>query len=127
MVSSVTDGVRVAVESFFLSKRSDPEQRRYVFAYRITISNESGETLQLLRRRWVITDRDQKVTEVSGDGVVGEQPVLEPGDSHTCTSGSVIETEIGTMEGCYEMQGETGRIFEVEIPQFLLAVPRTLH
>lgn len=127
MVSSVTDGVRVAVESFFLSKRSDPEQRRYVFAYRITISNESGETLQLLRRRWVITDRDQKVTEVSGDGVVGEQPVLEPGDSHTYTSGSVIETEIGTMEGCYEMQGETGRIFEVEIPQFLLAVPRTLH
>lgn len=127
MVSSVTDGVRVAVESFFLSKRSDPEQRRYVFAYRITISNESEETLQLLRRRWVITDRDQKVTEVSGDGVVGEQPVLEPGDSHTYTSGSVIETEIGTMEGCYEMQGETGRIFEVEIPQFLLAVPRTLH
>ena len=127
MAFSVTESVRVAVESFYLSQRSAPEQQRFVFAYRITISNESPATVQLLRRHWIITDGDAQVTEVKGEGVVGEQPVLEPGETHTYTSGSVMKTETGTMEGSYEMQDETGRVFEVEIPQFLLAIPRTLH
>ena len=127
MVCSVTEGVRVAVESFYLSGQSTPEHRRFAFAYRITISNESAETVQLLRRNWVVTDADARVTEVSGDGVVGAQPVIEPGESHTYTSGSVIQTDTGTMQGSYEMQEVGGRVFEVEIPQFLLSVPRTLH
>ena len=127
MVCSVTEGVRVAVESFYLSGQSTPELGRYAFAYRITISNESEATVQLLRRNWIVTDADARVTEVSGDGVVGEQPVLEPGASHTYTSGSVIQTDTGTMQGSYEMREEGGRVFEVEIPVFLLSAPRTLH
>ena len=126
MVSLVTAGVRVSVESFYLSERSDPENDRYLFGYRITISNESGRAVQLMRRHWVITDEQERVTEVRGEGVVGEQPVIEPGATHTYTSGSVMETPTGTMEGTYEMADPDG-VFEVEIPLFVLAGPRTVH
>ena len=116
----------MSVESFYLSERSDPENDHYLFGYRIAISNESGRPVQLMRRHWVITDEQERVTEVRGEGVVGEQPVIEPGATHTYTSGSVMETPTGTMEGTYEM-ADTDGVFDVEIPLFVLAGPRTVH
>ena len=127
MYSVTTEGVTVEVESFYIPEQSDPDGERYVFGYRIAICNESKRTVQLLRRHWIITDGRDRVTEVHGDGVVGEQPVLTPGHRHTYESGSVMATPAGTMEGSYEMRDDTGRLFEVEIPRFLLAGPRALH
>jgi ApaG protein len=127
MVSSVTEGVRVSVVSSFLPRKSSPERRRYVFAYRITIANESSQTVQLLRRHWMISDENGQVTEVHGEGVVGEQPVLGPGADYTYTSGAVLETPTGTMEGHYEMQVPDGELLRVAIPLFALGRPAAVH
>ncbi len=120
MSDAVTEGIRVSVETFSIDQQSDPDEGRWAWAYRVTIANESDHTVQLLRRHWIITDSADRVTEVEGDGVVGEQPVITPGASHTYTSGSVMETSVGTMEGSYEMRREDGHSFRVQIPLFVL-------
>ncbi len=118
---------RVSAITGFVERQSDIENNRYVFAYTITIENISASSFQLMSRHWLIQDANRKTEEVFGEGVVGEQPVIQPGESYTYTSGAVLETEIGTMEGRYFMQGENEGEFEVAIPKFVLSVPRTLH
>ncbi|NNL85397.1 MAG: Co2+/Mg2+ efflux protein ApaG [Myxococcales bacterium] len=124
---AVTRGVRVHVRSFFIPERSDPSDGRWLFAYRITIANESSDTVQLLNRHWVIVDGNGEQEEVRGPGVVGEQPVLAPGESFEYTSGCPLGTPVGTMTGSYEMQLEDGTTFEAEIATFTLAEGRALN
>lgn len=127
MVTAVTREVEVSVESFFLESESDPGQNRFSFAYRVQLKNIGGETVQLLGRHWIITDSSGKVQHVKGPGVVGEQPVLKPGASYEYTSGSRLESPMGTMEGTYQMVTEEGENFDIEIPMFTLEVPGTLN
>lgn len=119
--------VPVAVETFYIAAQSDPAAQRYVFAYTITISNHSDSTVQLLRRYWLITDANGKQTEVEGDGVVGEQPTLAPGSSYRYTSGAVLDTPVGTMQGHYEMVDASQQPFVTAIPLFRLAMPNILN
>jgi ApaG protein len=123
----VSEGIRVTVESTFLAEHSSPENDRYAFAYFVTIANEGAPRVQLRRRHWIITDGNGKVEEVEGPGVVGEQPILEQGDVHRYTSGAVITTPVGTMEGSYEMHETTGRIFRAKIPRFSLQMPGVMQ
>jgi ApaG protein len=118
---------KVEVETAYIEEQSDPNQNRYVFSYTITIRNEGTIPAKLLTRHWIITDAEGKVQEVEGEGVVGEQPHLEPGDGFRYTSGTVLETPVGSMEGTYHMIADDGVEFEAEIPAFTLAIPRTLH
>ena len=127
MSSAVTKGIRVIVESQYLSERSAPARKQYVFAYRVRISNEGTSTAQLRTRHWIITDGDGKVQEVRGEGVVGEQPVLRPGQSFEYTSGCVLETPFGSMRGSYQMEVEGGEPFDAEIAPFALAMPNSLN
>jgi len=126
-VSAVTEGVRVEVAALFLPEQSDISIDRYVFAYRITITNESDASVQLIRRHWIITEADGATREVEGEGVVGEQPTIKPGGFHEYTSGAVLELPSGNMQGTYQMQREDGSAFEARIPAFELTMPRTLH
>jgi ApaG protein len=119
--------VTVNVETVFIPDQSDPHQDRYVFAYTVTITNTGTLPAQLVSRHWVITDSENKVQEVRGLGVVGEQPLLKPGESFEYTSGTAIHTPVGTMHGSYQMVAEDGEHFDAEIPVFTLAMPRTLH
>lgn len=119
--------VTVNVETVFIPDQSDPHQDRYVFAYTVTITNTGTLPVQLVSRHWVITDSENKVQEVRGLGVVGEQPLLKPGESFEYTSGTAIHTPVGTMHGSYQMVAEDGEHFDAEIPVFTLAMPRTLH
>jgi ApaG protein len=119
--------LEISVATQFLDEQSDPDGERYVFAYTIRIRNLGRLPAQLLDRHWVITDGNGKVEEVRGEGVVGEQPRLEPGEAFTYTSGAVLETAVGTMQGSYHMSGDDGTEFEAPIPPFTLSVPRTLH
>ena len=127
MFTAITEGVRVTVESRFLQEHSAADEDRYAFAYFITIANEGSTRVQLKRRHWIITDGNGKVEEMEGPGVVGEQPVLAPGESHRYTSGSVLATPVGTMEGTYEMHEADGRIFQAEIPRFSLQMPGVMQ
>jgi len=119
--------IQVRVKTVFVPSQSDPDSNRFVFAYTVTITNTGSETAQLLTRHWIITDANNKTQEVKGEGVIGEQPVLKPGASFQYTSGTVIETPVGTMGGSYQMQAEDGTGFDAPIPPFTLAMPRTLH
>lgn len=119
--------IDVQVESTYVETQSDPGLSRYVFAYTVTIQNKGSVPAQLLTRHWIITDAHDKVQEVQGEGVVGEQPNLQPGESYRYTSGTVIGTPVGTMGGSYQMRAEDGTEFEAEIPEFTLSTPRTLH
>lgn len=123
MPTAVTEGVRVTVESTYLEEHSAPDENRFAFAYFVTIANEGAPRVQLRRRHWIITDGNGKVEEVEGPGVVGEQPVLDPGETHRYTSGAVITTPVGTMEGSYEMHDRAGRVFQAQIPRFSLRMP----
>ena len=125
--SKVPHDIKVSVESRFLDDQSAPRENRFVFAYTVTISNRGGVAARLLARHWVITDANGKVQEVRGEGVVGEQPWMRPGDDFQYTSGAVLETAVGTMTGSYQMLGDDGTRFDAEIPTFTLSVPRTLH
>jgi len=127
METAITEGVEVSVESFYLSDHSAPEDDRYVYAYRIRLQNRSPRTVQLLRRHWIITDSNGEVNEVKGEGVVGEQPVLEPGGEYEYTSGSHLKSPIGTMHGTYQMVTKSGELFDVTIPCFSLEVPGVLN
>jgi ApaG protein len=119
--------LEISIATQFLDEQSDPEADRYAFAYTIRIRNLGRLPAQLLNRHWIITDANGKVEEVRGEGVVGEQPRLEPGEQFTYTSGAVLGTSVGTMEGSYDMAGDDGTRFDAPIPPFTLSVPRTLH
>jgi ApaG protein len=119
--------IDVRVSSSYISDQSEPEEDRYVFAYTITITNQGSVPAQLVTRHWIITDANNRVQEVRGRGVVGEQPTLEPGESFQYTSGTVIATPIGTMQGSYQMVAGDGARFDADIPSFTLSVPRVLH
>lgn len=118
---------QVEVQTNYISEQSDPEQNRFVFSYTITISNEGQVPAKLLARHWIITNADGKVEEVEGEGVVGEQPHLNPGEQFQYTSGTVLETPVGSMHGTYQMIADDGVEFKAEIPVFTLSVPNTLH
>jgi ApaG protein len=117
----------IAVDTCFLDDQSAPEQGRYVFAYTIQIRNDGKVPARLLGRHWLITDANGHVQEVVGEGVVGEQPWLRPGEGFEYTSGAVLETDIGTMRGSYDVLADDGTRFAAPIPPFTLSVPRTLH
>ncbi|MDD3519233.1 MAG: Co2+/Mg2+ efflux protein ApaG [Chromatiales bacterium] len=119
--------IRVAVESTYVETESDPKRSRYVFAYTVTIENRGAIPARLLSRHWIINDANGKVQEVRGEGVVGEQPYLRPGEGFQYTSGAMIETPFGTMRGSYQMEADDGVHFDAEIPSFILSMPRTLH
>ena len=120
---ALTDGIRVRVQSMYLPDQSSPRDDRYVFAYTITISNEGARTAQLKTRHWIITDARGEIEEVRGDGVVGEQPKLAPGQSFQYTSGCVLQTAIGTMQGTYRFWRDDGSFFDATIAPFSLASP----
>lgn len=124
---AVTHGIRVSVRSEYSPDRSRPADQHWFFLYTITIRNESGGTVQLLSRHWVITNAEGEVQEVRGPGVVGEQPVLEPGQSFTYTSGCPLTTSFGRMEGSYQMVTPGGENFDVAIAAFTLSEPYTVH
>ena len=117
----------IDVATCFLDDQSAPEEGRFVFAYTIHIRNEGKVLARLLGRHWLITDGNGKVQEVVGEGVVGEQPWLRPGEDFEYTSGAVLETDIGTMRGSYDILADDGTRFAAPIPPFTLAIPRTLH
>jgi ApaG protein len=119
--------ITVSARTSFIPEQSDDAANRYVFSYTITISNTGQVPAQLISRHWHITDANQKVQEVRGLGVVGEQPFLKPGETFEYTSGTAIATPVGAMKGSYQMVAEDGTQFEADIPEFILAVPRILH
>ena len=121
--SKTTNGVTIKVRPLYLDDQSEPENQRYVWAYSVEIENTSDETVQLKYRHWRITDARGNTTEVDGPGVVGEQPVLHPGDSFEYTSGTPLATPSGIMVGTYEMETEAGLTFDVDIPAFSLDSP----
>ena len=119
--------IEVSVITQYLADQSEPEAGRYVFSYTIAIANTGTVAAQLISRHWLIADADGAVQEVRGLGVVGHQPLLQPGQSFEYTSGCALATAVGTMKGSYQMTAEDGTQFEAPIPEFLLSVPRTLH
>lgn len=126
MYRAVTRNIEVSVEPFYMADRSDPDESRFVWGYRVTIANQSDEFVQLLTRYWRITDGNGKVEEVRGPGVVGEQPALDPGDSYQYTSGCPLTTPSGFMVGFYTMRDGDGSLFDVQIPPFALDLPDAL-
>lgn len=119
--------IDVSVVTRFLAEQSQPEHQRFAFAYTVTVQNNGALPARLLSRHWVITDGDGKVEEVRGSGVVGEQPLIEAGQSHTYSSGTVMATKVGNMQGSYQMLAEDGQHFDAVIAPFRLAVPGALH
>jgi len=119
--------IRISVQTAYLPEQSEPDAERFVFSYTITIRNDGAVSARLLNRHWVITDANGEVQEVRGEGVVGEQPHLRPGESFRYTSGTVLATPVGSMEGEYEMVADDGEHFLAPIAPFSLSVPRTLH
>ncbi len=126
-VSSARHRISVDVETTYLDDQSEPREQRYVFAYTITIRNEGEVPAKLLTRHWIITDANGRVQEVRGDGVVGEQPYLKPGQGFRYSSGAVLETPVGTMQGTYQMLADDGAQFDAPIAAFRLAMPGMLH
>jgi ApaG protein len=124
---TTTNGIRVRVKSQFLPERSSPADAQYVFAYHITISNVGTEVTQLISRHWIITTADGDTEEVQGPGVVGEQPVLQPGEQYEYTSFCPLKTNVGTMHGSYTMATAGGDVFQARIAPFTLAVPFALN
>lgn len=119
--------IKVDVQTQYLEDQSSPELSRYVFAYTITISNTGTIATKLLSRHWIITDANGKEQEVKGEGVVGEQPYIKPGEGFQYTSGTMIETPVGSMRGSYQMTTDDGENFDANIPAFTLSLPHTLH
>jgi ApaG protein len=119
--------IRVDVETNYLEEQSDPRERKFVFSYTITVRNEGSVPAKLLARHWIITDANGKVQEVRGDGVVGEQPHLKPGQGFRYSSGAMIETPVGAMQGCYQMMADDGSRFDAPIAPFRLAMPGILQ
>ena len=127
MSTATTQGIKVTVSTAYVAAQSSPAAHRYVFAYTVRIANEGGETAQLKSRHWIITDGNGKVEQVRGPGVVGEQPVLRPGEHFEYTSGCVLETPRGSMEGTYQMIRQDGSEFDAAIAPFALLLPYSLN
>ena len=128
MVTEITDGVKVSVETIYQPEYSNPANEHFMFAYRVNIENLSEYTVQLMRRHWDIFDSNGTRREVDGEGVVGEQPVIEPGDMHEYVSGCNLKTDMGSMKGRYEMKRVVdGAVFDVMIPEFFLIAPFKLN
>lgn len=126
MSVAITRGVRVEVRSRYIPERSDPDDSFYLFAYRVQISNEGDSPVQLVSRHWIITDGDSRVEQVRGPGVVGEQPMLRPGESFEYVSACPLRTQVGTMHGTYQMVGDSGQ-FDATIAPFTLALPNVIN
>jgi ApaG protein len=126
-VSDSKYAIDVAPRAAYIDDQSDPSKNQYVFAYTITVTNVGTIAAQLISRHWLITDANGKVLEVKGLGVIGQQPTLKPGESFEYSSGTHLETAVGTMRGTYQMLAEDGHAFEADIPLFTLSVPRVLH
>ncbi len=126
-MTSNTNKINIEVLPAYLADQSDPSNDHYVFSYTVTIRNDGGQPARLLTRHWIITDGDGLTQEVHGDGVIGVQPHLSPGEDFKYTSGTFMNTPVGTMHGSYQMITDSGETFEAEIPNFTLAVPNTLH
>ena len=126
-MTSQSCDIRIQVVTDYVDEQSEPSADRYVFAYTITISNTGSVAARLLSRHWIITDANGKIQEVSGDGVVGEQPHLKPGEEFRYSSGAVLETPVGAMQGLYRMETDGGAYFDAPIEPFTLAVPGLLH
>jgi len=127
MTAGPSPRIRVDVETAYVEDQSDPGDRRFVFAYTITIRNQGSTPARLLTRHWIITDANGKVQEVRGDGVVGEQPYLKPGQGFRYSSGAVLETPVGSMQGSYQMIADDGERFDAPIAPFRLAIPGVLN
>jgi len=119
--------INVSPRAFYIAEQSDADAGRYAFAYTITITNNGAVPAQLISRHWIITDANNLVQEVKGQGVVGAQPKLKPGESFEYTSGSMLATPVGTMRGSYQMVADDGTRFDASIPEFTLSAPRVLH
>lgn len=119
--------IQVSVKTIYIPAQSEPVAHRYVYAYTITIANQGDVAAQLISRQWLITDANEKKQEVQGIGVVGEQPHILPGETYTYTSGVILETETGIMQGSYQMQAEDGNLFDAPIPAFALVPPHAIH
>ena len=119
--------IKVDVDTQYIEGQSDPEDDRYVFSYTVTISNNGKVPAKLMTRHWIINDANGNVQEVHGEGVVGEKPYLRPGQSYEYTSGTVLETPVGSMQGSYQMVTDDGLAFDAEIPAFTLSLPNALH
>lgn len=119
--------IEVNVKTRYIEEQSSPEDERYVFSYNVTLHNTGDIAAKLMTRHWIITDAHGNVQEVHGEGVVGEKPYLRPGESYEYTSGTVLETPVGSMQGSYQMVTDDGLAFDAEIPAFTLALPHTLH
>lgn len=119
--------IEISVRTNYIEEQSRPDSDRYAFAYTITITNNGSAPAKLISRHWIITDAANRVQEVRGEGVVGQQPYLQPGVSFEYTSGTMLETPVGTMHGSYQMVDDDGIEFDAEIPEFTLSAPRTLH
>jgi ApaG protein len=126
-MTSNANKINIEILPTYIAEQSDPSSDHYVFSYTVTIRNEGKKSARLLTRHWVITDGDGQVQEVRGEGVIGEQPHLSPGENFKYTSGTFMNTPVGTMRGSYQMITDSGETFEAEIPNFTLAVPNTLH
>ena len=124
---AITHGIRISVESQYVADQSSPRARRYVFAYTVKIQNEGTEPAHLRSRHWIITDGDGRVEEVRGPGVVGQQPLLRPGEHFEYTSGCVLQTARGQMRGTYQMVRESGETFDATIAPFDLMLPHSLN
>ena len=127
MSESTPYNTTVSVKTTYVPEQSDPDNRRYVFAYTIIIRNEGDIPAKLLTRHWIITDADGKIQEVRGEGVVGEHPYLKPGEGFRYTSGAMLETPVGIMQGSYQMLADDGKEFECPIAPFTLSTPHTIH
>jgi len=127
MQADMSNNIDIQVETAYVEDQSEPDEDRYVFAYTITITNTGKVPAKLLSRHWIITDANSKVQEVEGEGVVGEQPHLHPGESFSYTSAAMLETPVGCMEGSYQMMTDQGESFDAPIPVFNLSTPNILH
>lgn len=127
MSNAVTQGIRITVKAQYLSERSTPRAKQYAFAYTVHLKNEGRLTAQLISRHWIITDSEGNVQEVQGEGVIGQQPVLRPGEEFEYTSWCLLRTPQGTMHGTYQMVREGGERFDAEIAPFSLIIPNSLN
>jgi ApaG protein len=125
--AEVTHRIRVDVATSYVEDQSNPTEGRFVFAYTITIRNEGQVAARLMTRHWIITDANGKVQEVQGEGVVGEQPYLKPGQGFRYSSGAILETPVGSMQGSYRLVADGGEVFDAPIAPFTLAMPGMLH
>tara|TARA_Y100000817_G_scaffold221038_1_gene174475 strand:- start:110 stop:484 length:375 start_codon:yes stop_codon:yes gene_type:complete len=119
--------IRIKVDTVYLQEASDPSNNKFYFLYTVSINNAGNNGAKLLSRHWIIKDSNGKIQDVKGEGVVGDQPYINPGDEYQYTSGTVIETSLGTMRGSYQMIDDGENYFEAEIPEFVLSVPRVIH